>query len=192
MAQRFNPCHPLNPWLRLRPHPPHRLLRQLVERGHAEFEVFFLRVLDFVVADAVQALDNIITVGTPARATSAASCVGSCCRSRTFCGKRPKIIPDFQVHSVNLGQKTCDGHFVILSVLLYLPNLRYLSLELADALLRDFQFVVVLNHNVASTMPRLLPSRLICQWAMVASSPPSAAARRIQNTLAPRRFCAAA
>ena len=38
--------------------PPHRLLRQFVERGHAEFEVFFLRVLDFVVADAVQALDE--------------------------------------------------------------------------------------------------------------------------------------
>ena len=39
-------------------YPLHRLLRQLVECGHAEFEVFFLRVLDFVVADAVQALDE--------------------------------------------------------------------------------------------------------------------------------------
>ena len=39
-------------------HPPHRLFRQLVERGHAEFEVLFLRVLDFVVADAMQALDE--------------------------------------------------------------------------------------------------------------------------------------
>src|SRR2546425_637330 len=38
--------------------PPHRLLRQLVERGHAEFEVFFLCVLDFIVADAVQTLDE--------------------------------------------------------------------------------------------------------------------------------------
>ena len=37
-------------------HPLHRLLRQLVECGHAEFEMFFLRVLDFIVADAVQAL----------------------------------------------------------------------------------------------------------------------------------------
>jgi hypothetical protein len=40
-------------------------------------------------------------------------------------------------------------------------------------------------------MPRVFPSRLNCQWATVASSPPSAAARRIQNTLAPSRFCAA-
>ena len=36
--------------------PLHRLLRQFVERGHAKFQVFFLRVLDLVVADAVQAL----------------------------------------------------------------------------------------------------------------------------------------
>ena len=39
-------------------YPPHRLLREFVERGNTEFEVLFLRVLDFVVADAVQALDE--------------------------------------------------------------------------------------------------------------------------------------
>src|SRR5437870_9452215 len=109
-----------------------------------------------------------------------------------FGGKRPKVIPDIQIHPVNLSKKTSDGHSIILAVLLCLPNLRHLPLELADALLRDFEFVVVLDHSFTCTMPRLLPSRLICQWAMVASSPPSAAARRIQNTLAPRRFCAAA
>ena len=38
--------------------PLHRLLREFVERGHAKFQMFFLRVLDFVVADAVQALDK--------------------------------------------------------------------------------------------------------------------------------------
>ena len=38
--------------------PPHRLLREFIKRGDAEFEVFFLRVLDLVVADAVQALNE--------------------------------------------------------------------------------------------------------------------------------------
>ena len=36
--------------------PLHHLLRQLVKRSDAEFEVFFLRALDLVVADAVQTL----------------------------------------------------------------------------------------------------------------------------------------
>ena len=51
--------------------PLHRLVRQLVEGGHTHLQMFFFRVLDFVVADAVQAL-HIMMVGTPARATSAA------------------------------------------------------------------------------------------------------------------------
>src|SRR5205085_9956779 len=38
--------------------PPNRLGCQLVEGGHGQFEVFFLRVLDLVVADAVEALDE--------------------------------------------------------------------------------------------------------------------------------------
>ena len=45
-------------WLRSFLNPPHRLLRQSVERAYAEFKVFFLRILDLVVADAVEALDE--------------------------------------------------------------------------------------------------------------------------------------
>src|ERR1051325_2847952 len=36
--------------------PPHRFLRQLIERGYRQFQMLFLRVFDLVMADAVQAL----------------------------------------------------------------------------------------------------------------------------------------
>ena len=36
----------------------YRLFSQLVEGSHAHFEMFFLRILDFVVANAVKALDK--------------------------------------------------------------------------------------------------------------------------------------
>ena len=39
-------------------HPLHHLVRQLIKRGDAEFEVFFLGILDLVVADAMQTLDE--------------------------------------------------------------------------------------------------------------------------------------
>ena len=38
--------------------PPHRFLGEFVEGGHTPFEVFLPGILDFVVADAVQALDE--------------------------------------------------------------------------------------------------------------------------------------
>src|SRR5438105_10323961 len=39
-------------------YPVHRLLRQFVKRRHTHFQMLLLRVLDFVVADAVEALDK--------------------------------------------------------------------------------------------------------------------------------------
>jgi hypothetical protein len=35
--------------------------------------------------------------------------------------------------------------------------------EVSDALLGHLKFLVIANHHFTSTMPRLVPSRLICQ-----------------------------
>src|SRR6266404_1907174 len=40
------------------PDPPHRLFGELVERGHGEFEMFSLRVLDLIVTNAAKTLDK--------------------------------------------------------------------------------------------------------------------------------------
>ncbi len=51
--------------------------REAVEGGDGHLQMLFAGVFDFVVADAAAAdWTNIITVGMPARETSAASCSG--------------------------------------------------------------------------------------------------------------------
>ena len=47
--------------------PLHRFLGQFVERDDRQFKMLLLRVLHLVVTDAVQALQNIMMVGTHAR-----------------------------------------------------------------------------------------------------------------------------
>ena len=49
--------------------PVHRLFSELVKGGYGEFEMLFFRVLDFVVADAVEALDEHHDGGNPRRQT---------------------------------------------------------------------------------------------------------------------------
>src|SRR5439155_25629565 len=111
---------------------------------------------------------------------------------RLFGRERPKIFPYFQIHPVNLGEEPSRRHAIVLGVGFRFADFGHLPLEVTDALLRGFKFPIVLNHGpITSMIPRFSPPRLICQWAIVASSPPSAAARRSQKILAPSKFCAA-
>jgi hypothetical protein len=38
--------------------PPHRFIRESVESGDGQYEMLFFRVLDLVVADALETLDK--------------------------------------------------------------------------------------------------------------------------------------
>ena len=45
--------------------PSDRFVGQVVEGGHGQFQVLFLRVLDFIVGDAMKALDEHHDGGVP-------------------------------------------------------------------------------------------------------------------------------
>ena len=63
---------------------------------------------------------------------------------------RPEIIANIQIHPVNLGQQPAGGHAIVLHVVFGPANLRHLPLEMENALLCDFKFVIVLNHIQAT------------------------------------------
>ena len=86
-------------------------------------------------------------------------------RSELFFGKvRPEVIPDFEIHPVNLDEKSSGRHPVVFAVGFGLANLRDHLLQLPYSLLAGLKFLIVIDHNITtSTMPRLFPSRLICQ-----------------------------
>ena len=78
------------------------------------------------------------------------------CRGRLFGRERPKIIPDFQIHPVNVGEKTRRGQAIVFSVGFRLANLRHLPFELTDTFLRDFQFAIVVNRGQPGRRVRLI------------------------------------
>jgi hypothetical protein len=58
--------------------------------------------------------------------------LGSVCRGRLFGRERPKIIPDFQIHPVNVGEETRCGHAIVFAVGFRFANLRHLPFELTS------------------------------------------------------------
>src|SRR5215212_2088414 len=103
-----------------------------------------------------------------------------------FSRMRPEKFAHFQLHPIQFSEESAGGEAVVVGICLGLAQLLDLTLEALDALERAPIFVFVVNHvAVTSTMPRRVPSRLICQSSMAACSPPSAPARRTQKILAP-------
>src|SRR5262245_10226502 len=109
--------------------------------------------------------------------------------SHALGGEKTQILPNFELHAVNLRQEPRDRGPIIHRIRLGLPHLGHLLLEPGDTSQSRLQFLVVDNHGPSatiSTMPRWPPSRRTCQYSIMACSPPSAPERLVQNTLAPK------
>src|SRR5207245_589823 len=66
-------------------------------------------------------------------------------------------IADFQLHSIDFGQETGGGKAVDQGIALDFAQVEHLGLEMPDALLGRFEFLVVGNHPP----PRLYPRHMV-------------------------------
>ena len=68
----------------------------------------------------------------------------------------PEVIPYFEIHAVNLGEKSCGRHAIVLPVRFCLADLSDLPFELTDALLSHFQLVIIPSEAPASDQQDVL------------------------------------
>ena len=96
-----------------------------------------------------------------------------------------KVVQNLGLHSFNFQAVTASSSLEFPRAG-GLAHLGKPALEAHDTFLCCFEFLVVSYHIVTSTMPRLSPPRLICQYRMNSSTVSSInMPGRIQKTLAP-------
>ena len=106
-----------------------------------------------------------------------------------------QVFTNRKLHSVDLCDKPAGRQTVVYGVRFRLAKQGKLLLKLSNAFERRSQLCITSYHSLVSTIstiPRRLPSRFVCQNSTVACSPPNAAGRRSQNTLAPKYASAVA
>ena len=106
-----------------------------------------------------------------------------------FRWQETEIFANLQLHTVDLGEKPGNRCPVVHRIGFRVAQMSCLALKPRNAFQSRLQLLIVCNHvpsRTISTMPRCPPSRRICQYSIIACSPPSAAERRGQNTLAPK------
>lgn len=106
-----------------------------------------------------------------------------------------QVISNRKLHSVDLGDETAGGKTVVDRVRLSAAKQGHLLLKPSNTFERRREFRIASYHSsvsTISTIPRRLPSRFVCQKSIVACSPPNAAGRRSQKTLAPKYASAVA
>jgi hypothetical protein len=69
------------------------------------------------------------------------------CRGGTIARMGPEIIPNIQVHPVDLCQKSPGRHSVILAIRLGIAKSGNLLLESPDTVQSNLQFSIIVNHS---------------------------------------------
>src|SRR5258708_20534492 len=100
-----------------------------------------------------------------------------------------KILEHLGIHLLNFSQVTTRHEWEVVRRFRR-PHLRYYAAKEPDAFLGGFQFLIRSNHGsssiLTSTMPPLVLSRLICQYAMNSSTVSRRTVDgRTEKTLAP-------
>ena len=98
-----------------------------------------------------------------------------------------EIFHYFRLHSFNLKAIAAGDSLEFFSAR-GSAHLHQPLLKLFNAIMGRLEFLLACYHSITSTMPRLGPPRLTCQYEMNSSTfSPINIAGRIQKTLAPKR-----
>jgi hypothetical protein len=96
-----------------------------------------------------------------------------------------EVLHDLGLHALNLETVTARDRIEFRRPG-GLAQIRQPTLERLDSFLSGLVFLIVGNHDFNSTIPRLVPPRLTCQYAMNSSTlSPISSSGRIQNALTP-------